>query len=299
MNSLRAFTVGIAILLAAGVIAADGPAYQKGILTIANNTRHKSYNLQAGDKIYQINNCGDFQSGKEVEFILKDDKIYIAHQGEKDYKCSIESTTASSDPNSPPTPNDSSGPVYMKGTILGYSTRRDTHVSGGGGNPGGPVLPIGSSTRKAKVYELQGPELIYQVDYCGSFQAGQFTPGQEVEFRVDKGEGRLYIRHDGNKEYGCQLEGTRKLDTQPGASPAASATAPSTARFSIASDPAGADIEIDGSFVGNTPSDLEVPSGECSVVVKKSGYKDWERKLKVVAGSNVHLNAELEKSTNP
>jgi hypothetical protein len=300
VNSVRVFTVCLAILLGAGIVAADNPAYQKGTLTVATASGHKSYNLKAGLKVYEIGNCGDFQNGQEVEFIVKENKIHIAHEGAKDYKCSIESTTESSDPNS------SAGPVYMKGTILGYSIRRDTHVSGGGGNPGGAVFPIGSSTRKAKVYELQGPDLIYQADYCGAFQAGQFTPGQVVDFRVGTGEGRLYIRHDGKKEYSCQLEGTRKLDAQPGAavqsvtaSPAAPAAVPSTARLSIASVPDGADIEIDGSFAGNTPSDLEVPEGERSIVVKKSGYKNWERKMKVVAGSSIHLNAEMEKSTNP
>jgi hypothetical protein len=288
--------------LTAGVVAADNPAYQKGNLTIATASGHKSYNLKAGVKIYQISNCGDFQDGQDVEFLIKEDKIFIAHQGAKDYKCSIESTTESTNPNSRPTPNDLSF-SYRKGTILGYSIRRDIRVSGGGNG-------VGSSARKAKVYELQGPDLIYQVDYCGAFQAGQFAPGQVVEFRVDTGGGRLYIRHDGNKEYGCQLEGTRKPDAQPGApapsaatppasaAPAATA-APSTARLSIASVPDGADIEIDGSFAGNTPSDLEVPAGDRSIVVKKSGYKNWERKMKVVAGSSIHLNAEMEKSTNP
>jgi hypothetical protein len=302
VSSVRVSTVCLAILLSTGILAANDPAYQKGTLTVATASSHKSYNLKAGLKIYQIGNCGDFQNGQEVEFIVKDDKIYIAHEGAKDYKCSIESTTESADPNSPPTPNDMSAPVYMNGIILGFSIRRDLHVSGGGANP------VASSVRKAKTYELQGPNLIYQVDYCGAFQAGQFKPGQAVEFRVSTGEGRLYILHDGNKEYSCQLEGTRKPDAQPGAavqsaavSPAsaAPAPAPSTARLSIASVPDGADIEIDGSFAGNTPSDLEVPEGERSIVVKKSGYKSWERKMKVVAGSSIHLNAEMEKPTNP
>ena len=303
MSSVRVFTVCLAILLSGAIVAADKPAYQKGTLTVAAASAHKSYNVKAGLKIYQISNCGDFQNGQEVEFIVKDDKIYIAHQGAKDYKCSIESTTESADPNSPATPNGMSAPVYMKGTILGFSIRRDMHVSGSAGG-------VASSVRKAKAYDLQGPDLVYQVDYCGAFQAGQFTPGQTVEFRVSTGEGRLYILHDGNKEYSCQLEGTRKPDAQPGAavqsaavSPAsaasAAAAAPSTARLSIASVPDGADIEIDGSFAGNTPSDLEVPEGERSIVVKKSGYKSWERKMKVLAGSSIHLNAEMEKSTNP
>jgi len=304
VSSVRVFTVCLAILLSAGVVAADNSAYQKGTVIVATASGRKSYNLRAGSKLYQISNCGEFQDGQEIEFLVKADKIYIAHEGAKPYKCSIESTIESTDSNAPPTPNAPPVPSYIKGTILGYSVRRDMKVSGGG-PPGGMVS---SSARKAKVYELKGPDLIYQMDYCGSFQAGQFSAGQVVEFRMDIGGGRLYIRHDGNKEYGCQLEGTRKPDAEPGAvaptSVASSAapapvTAPSTARLSITSVPDGADIEIDGSFAGNTPSDLAVPEGERSIVVKKSGYKNWERKMKVVAGSSIHLNAEMKKSATP
>ena len=47
------------------------------------------------------------------------------------------------------------------------------------------------------------------------------------------------------------------------------------------------------------PSDLEVPEGEHSITVKKTGYKNWERKMKLVAGSNIRLNAEMQKTTTP
>ncbi len=80
----------------------------------------------------------------------------------------------------------------------------------------------------------------------------------------------------------------------PAAALAVSA-APSTGKLSIVSIPDSADIEVDGGFVGNTPSDVEVPQGDHTITVKKSGFKDWERKLKVSAGSSVHLNTELEK----
>ena len=69
------------------------------------------------------------------------------------------------------------------------------------------------------------------------------------------------------------------------------------AKLQLESDPPGADIELDGSFIGNTPSDVQVAEGEHTVSVKKTGFKDWERKLKVSGGSSVHLNAELEKLT--
>lgn len=73
----------------------------------------------------------------------------------------------------------------------------------------------------------------------------------------------------------------------------------STGKLFLASTPDGADIEVDGNFVGNTPSDLQVSDGEHMVSMKKAGFKEWQRKLKVSAGSSVHLNAELEKAATP
>ena len=64
-------------------------------------------------------------------------------------------------------------------------------------------------------------------------------------------------------------------------------------KISVASNPAGADIEVDGGFVGNTPSTIEVASGQHTVRVSKNGFQDWQRKL-TASGGNVNLNAELE-----
>jgi hypothetical protein len=69
-----------------------------------------------------------------------------------------------------------------------------------------------------------------------------------------------------------------------------------SAKLQVDSTPPGADIEVDGSFVGNTPSEVQVTDGDHTVVVKKSGFKDWQRKLKSSAGSSVHLSAELDKT---
>ncbi len=71
------------------------------------------------------------------------------------------------------------------------------------------------------------------------------------------------------------------------------------ATLHLESFPPGADIEVDGNFVGNTPSDVQVADGEHTVSVKKAGFKEWQRKLKVSSGSSVHLSAELEKTTTP
>jgi len=74
-----------------------------------------------------------------------------------------------------------------------------------------------------------------------------------------------------------------------------SSDAPAGSQISVSSTPGSADIEVDGNFVGNTPSTIDVAPGDHSVAVKKSGYKTWERKLKVSGGS-VNVNAELEKA---
>jgi PEGA domain len=71
-------------------------------------------------------------------------------------------------------------------------------------------------------------------------------------------------------------------------------TTPSGAsKIAVSSMPANADISLDGSFVGNTPSEIDVPPGDHTLTVSKSGFKPWERKFKATGGS-VNINAELE-----
>ena len=69
-------------------------------------------------------------------------------------------------------------------------------------------------------------------------------------------------------------------------------TGPQLASLSVESSVPGADIEVDGSFVGSTPSTLSVAPGQHTVTVKKKGYEDWSRSMNV-SGNSVHLNADL------
>jgi general secretion pathway protein A len=57
-----------------------------------------------------------------------------------------------------------------------------------------------------------------------------------------------------------------------------------------------ADIEIDGAFVGNTPSTISVAPGTHLITVKKDGFTGWNKTLKVTGGV-IHLNAELTHET--
>jgi hypothetical protein len=107
-------------------------------------------------------------------------------------------------------------------------------------------------------------------------------------------------------EITAYVNGDMKLDItkfQASSSTQSSATSvaaiptanPTSAKLQMESDPTGADIQVDGTFVGNTPSDVQVTEGEHTITVKKTGFQGWERKMKISAGSSVHLNAELEK----
>ncbi len=66
-----------------------------------------------------------------------------------------------------------------------------------------------------------------------------------------------------------------------------------SAVVSVTSDPAGADIYVDGSFVGNTPSTLHLSAGEHAIKIESAGKKSWERQLEVLKDSKVTLSAAL------
>ena len=73
----------------------------------------------------------------------------------------------------------------------------------------------------------------------------------------------------------------------------AAPTSSDQARVQVSATPDGADIEVDGSFVGNTPSTVGVSAGQHKLSVKKTGFKPWERNITVSTGQ-VNVNATLE-----
>ena len=78
--------------------------------------------------------------------------------------------------------------------------------------------------------------------------------------------------------------GTAKLSDDPSAN---------TVSVLVSSTPGGADIELDGSFVGSTPSIINMAPGHHTIVMRKKSFKTWERKIKAMSGS-IKIEAELE-----
>jgi hypothetical protein len=85
------------------------------------------------------------------------------------------------------------------------------------------------------------------------------------------------------------------VDAPPDAKPTTVKEQAENAAVTVNSTPDGADISVDGSFVGNAPSTLKLLPGKHTVSVSAAGYKGWSRELTVVSGSEIKLNATLEK----
>jgi len=65
-----------------------------------------------------------------------------------------------------------------------------------------------------------------------------------------------------------------------------------SALLDISSTPPGADIEIDGKFVGSTPSSITLTPGDHDISVKKAGFSAWDKKVSISPG-HINISAEL------
>jgi len=65
-------------------------------------------------------------------------------------------------------------------------------------------------------------------------------------------------------------------------------------KVSIRSEPEGADILLDGKFVGNAPGNLQLGPGTYAVTLKLQGYAAWQKDLTVISGSDASVQAKLE-----
>jgi hypothetical protein len=61
----------------------------------------------------------------------------------------------------------------------------------------------------------------------------------------------------------------------------------------VKSTPDGADVTVDGKYMGSTPSTLRLAPGDHAIVIEKSGYKTWQRTMSVNPGGIVTIDATL------
>jgi len=74
-----------------------------------------------------------------------------------------------------------------------------------------------------------------------------------------------------------------------------SATAIEVSTIELKSNPDGAEISIDGKYVGNAPTTLHLSPGDHVLKFEKSGFKPWERTLTITPGETTTIPVTLEK----
>ena len=147
-------------------------------------------------------------------------------------------------------------------------------------------------------------------------------PGSVIEGRVDKDKGVLAVT-DGDKVRRYQIltsanVGPVSLAQAPAAkAPAttsknsdgksvesrpaerasdlsAACISATSACVSFVSEPAGADIYVDGKFAGNTPSMIVLLPGVHELRIQAETFAPWSRQLEASAGSRVTIRAMLQ-----
>lgn len=97
------------------------------------------------------------------------------------------------------------------------------------------------------------------------------------------------------------LRSARPISSVPATSAApvqvaAASPAAELAAINITSDLSGAEIEVNGAFIGSTPSTAKLAPGVHKITVKH-GSSVWSRDLNVQAGGSVNVNAILKKGS--
>ena len=137
------------------------------------------------------------------------------------------------------------------------------------GKPAGILLQGDKDNYRAILVALQG---VTGVPVSVSEKDREFVP-VGVKSEVTKGHEKEYAKEEAEGAPAEQAKGS----------------------VNITSNPVGADVLVDGEFVGNAPANLKLAAGKHTITVKMSGYKDWSRDLNVQAGSEVQLSATLDK----
>jgi hypothetical protein len=170
----------------------------------------------------------------------------------------------------------------------------------------------GSSTAVYKVYETYTIEAADYIYVCQEHirwrwsKPAALTVNGPVKFAIEKEH--LYIKGEDGSEHETKIikkaakpQHSSATETPPQpertalTSTAAATQLSPTGTITVNSNPDGADIYVDDSFVGNAASVLKLSEGKHSVRVSMTGYKNWSRDISVLAGSEVKLVATLEK----
>ncbi|MBZ5514712.1 MAG: PEGA domain-containing protein [Acidobacteriia bacterium] len=161
----------------------------------------------------------------------------------------------------------------------------------------------GSNVRLRASSARQGEDKSGTVIVGTVLLGGLFLIMRGKDVNIPKGTAfNAYV--DGDRE--VAVAGAAPVAAQPATTAASAAPAPaaqpapapSTEDLTTAvlkSDPPGADVTVDGKYMGSTPSTVRLAPGDHTVLFEKAGYRAWQRTMTVNPGGIVTIDTALEK----
>jgi hypothetical protein len=87
--------------------------------------------------------------------------------------------------------------------------------------------------------------------------------------------------------------GVKPAESAP--QPAPAALPPTMGTVQVRSTPYLSEVFVDGDSMGYTPAKVSLPPGKHAFRVEKAGYKAWTKEIMITVGSELTLDASLEK----
>jgi hypothetical protein len=135
---------------------------------------------------------------------------------------------------------------------------------------------------KARTYRVETSAYIGPIGTkAGSDNSGASSPPDESS-TAPRVKSAAHIERAGESGPANSTEGDQK-------------DAPSdAAKVMLSSEPGGAEIYVDGVFMGNTPSMVQLSAGPYGVRIESKGHETWSRTISLTSGSKVTVQATLD-----
>lgn len=165
----------------------------------------------------------------------------------------------------------------------------------------GGVFSLGNVTMEIEMYRISDHALMKMTTPKAIFKSSPFNKDKNVaEFtgketaQIFKQSLKAFIPSNATP---IVINGVTSGPVAPAAAaPAAQAAPVGTADVNLTSDPTGADISVDGNYVGSTPSLIKLWPGTHSITITKTGYVPWVRSVVTRSGENRNIAAQLDKA---
>ena len=143
-------------------------------------------------------------------------------------------------------------------------------------------LPLSNEAKRVLAYALEEAQSLSQKN----IGAGHLLLGV---LREEKSFTAELLR-----SHGVRLESVRQQVAKPETRPLLSSRhGQDVSIVSITSTPLGAEIYLNDKFLGNTPAEVPLTSGEWAVRLIKNGFESWEKTLLILPAAKQTVSVDL------